>query len=162
MDRDLLTKLRALRERLDSGLISLQLGLGLLLFLPVAALLLAEGSRLPSGRLFVDMAAWSAAIATLAWLLLRLATYLRKRWVGDQPPAERVTGQDLLAHAVCLLLGPMLLHWFLPRLTELHPESLAELWHELRLRWVDGLLVAVGAWLCLRPVIAFFHYTTRR
>lgn len=162
MDANLLSTLRTLRKRLDSGLLSVQLGLGLLVFLPVAALLLAEGSHLPTGRLFSDMALWILAMGLLAWLLLRLARYLRRLSVGEQPPTQPVTGQDLLGHAVCLLLGPMLLHWFLPRLLELPTDSLAELSRELRLRWIDVLLVALGIWLCLRPVVAFFRYTTRR
>lgn len=162
MDRDLLTQLRALRERLDSGLLTLQLVLGLVVFLPVAALVLAESTRLPTGRLFVDMAAWGGGIALTVGLLVRLARLLRRRLVGDQPPAEPMTGQDLMGHVFCVLVGPMLIHWFGPRLWELHPSSLAELWHELGMRWVAGVLALLGVWLCARPLLAFYRYITRR
>lgn len=162
MDPNLLSALRTLRKRLDSGLLSVQLGLGLLVFLPLAALILAESSRFPTGRLFSDMGLWLLAMGLLAWLILRLARYLRRLSIGEQPPLQPVTGQDLLGHALCLLLGPMLLHWFLPRLLELPTDSLAELSRELRLRWIDVPLVALGIGLCLRPVVAFFRYTTRR
>lgn len=154
--------MRELRKRLESSLFTLEMGLGLLVFLPLAALLLAESTHLPTNRLFSDMGLWTLALLLLAWLLVRLARHLRQRFVGAVTPTEPVTGQDLLGHAVSLLIGPMLLHWFAPRLLELHPESVGELLHELRLRWVDGFLILVGAWLCLRPVLAFFNYITRR
>lgn len=154
--------MRELRERLHSGLFTLELGLGLLVFLPLAALLLAEGTHLPTSRLFVDMGLWTLALLLSAWLLVRLARQLRRRFVGEALPSQPVSGQDLLGYAVSLLIGPMLLHWFAPRLLELHPDSVSELLHELRLRWVDGFLIVIGLWLCLRPLLAFFNYITRR
>lgn len=154
--------MRELRKRLESSLFTLEMGLGLLVFLPLAALLLAEGTRLPTNRLFADMGLWTLVLLFLAWLLVRLARHLRRRFVGEAAPSQPVSGQDLLGHAVSLLIGPMLLHWFAPRLLELHPDSVSELLHELRLRWVDGFLIAIGLWLCLRPVLAFFNFTTRR
>ena len=154
--------MRELRERLESSLFTLELGLGLLVFLPLAALLLAESTHLPTGRLFTDMGLWTLALLLLAWLLVRLARHLRRRFVGEVAPTEPVTRQDLLGYAVSVLIGPMLLVWFVPRLLELHPESISELFHELRLRWVDGFLIVIGLWLCLRPLLAFFNYITRR
>jgi len=154
--------MRELRKRLESSLFTLELGLGLLVFLPLAALLLAQSTHLPTNRLFADMGLWTLALLVGAWLLVRLARHLRRRLVGDLAPSEPVTGQDLLGYAVSLLIGPMLLVWFVPRLLELHPESISELFHELRLRWVDGFLIVIGLWLCLRPLLAFFNYITRR
>ncbi|MBL9005271.1 MAG: hypothetical protein JNJ46_13540 [Myxococcales bacterium] len=153
--------LRPLRERLESAMLSVQLWLGLLVFLPVAALLLASGTELPTGKLFADLLIWGLGLLFCGWLLLRLAPVLRRRHIGDMPPRQPVTRQDVLVHAVCLLIGPMLLFWFVPRLLELHPESLGELLSELRRRWADGLLVGIGAWLSLRPCIALFNYITR-
>lgn len=153
--------LRPLRERLESAMLSVQLWLGLLVFLPVAALLLASGTELPTGKLFADLLIWGLGLLLCGWLLLRLAPVLRRRHIGDVPPRQPVTRQDVLAHAVCLLIGPMLLFWFAPRLLELHPASLDELLFELRRRWIDGLLVSIGAWLVLRPCVALFNYITR-
>jgi len=55
----------------------------------------------------------------------------------------------------------MLIGWFVPRLLELHPESLGELARELRIRWVDGLLAGIGGWLALRPLWALVNYVMR-
>jgi hypothetical protein len=156
-----LAGLRSLRERLESALLSAQLVLGLALFFPLAAALLATATERPTGKLSVDILIRALGQGLGGALLLRLARALRRRHVGDVPPREPVTRQDVLFHAVSLLIGPMLLFWFVPRLLELHPESLGELIFELRRRWVDGLLVGIGAWLSLRPLAALVNYITR-
>lgn len=157
----MLAKLRTLRQHLESALISIQLWLGVIVFLPLAAVLLATATERPTGRLLPDLLLWIFGLVLGGWLLLRLARVLRRRHVGDLPPREPVTQQDVLAHAVSLLLGPMLIGWFVPRLLELHPESLGELARELRIRWVDGLLAGIGGWLALRPLWALANYVMR-
>lgn len=153
--------LRAVRERMESALTSVQLWLGLVVLLPLAAVMLAMATELPTGRLLFDLLVWGAALGGGGRLLLHAANVLRRRHVGDVPPSEPVTRQDVLAHAVSLLIGPMLLYVFVPRLLEVHPDSVQELWHEARARWVDALLAGIGAWLSLRPFVALFNYITR-
>lgn len=153
--------LRAVRERLESAMTSFQLWLGLIVFLPLAAVMLATATGLPTGRLLFDLLVWGGALGGSGWLLLRVAQVLRRRHVGDLPPREPMTRQDVLAHAVSLLIGPMLLYWFVPRLLEVRPESVQELWHEARARWVDALLAGIGGWLSLRPLVAWVHYIMR-
>ena len=157
----MLAKLRTLRERLESALISIQLWLGVIVFLPLAAVLLATATERPTGSWLLDLLLWIVGLVLGGWLLLRLAQVLRRRHIGNLTPREPVTQQDVLAHAVSLLIGPMLIYWFVPRLLELHPESLSELVRELRMRWVDGLLAGIGVWLALRPLWALVNYVTR-
>lgn len=153
---------RQLRGRLEDRLTTVQFSFGLIVFLFVAVLMLSVETRLPTGSLFLDMLLWLAALLLTGWSVLRLARYLRHRSFGDEPPSHPVTTQDLLGHFVSALAGPMLLIWFIPRIAELRPETLQELLHELRIRWVDLLLVGIGVLLCVLPVRALIRYVTRR
>lgn len=154
--------LRSLLERVHGFLYAFHLWLGLGVFLFVACAILATATDWPTGRLLTDMAVWAGATGALGAGLWWLARRMRAATFGDLPPAEPVTRQDLAGHAVCLLAGPLLLYWFLPRVVEVRPTSWAELVTEAQSRWVDALLVAVGAWLIGRVASALFDYITRR
>lgn len=151
-----------LRGRVEDGLTTAQFSIGLFVFLFVAVLMLSVETHRPTGSLFLDMLLWLFALLLTGWGVLRLARYLRQRAFGDEPPSHPVTTQDLLGHCVSVLAGPMLLIWFIPRLAELRPESAQELLQELRMRWVDALLVGIGVLLCVWPLRAFIRYVTRR
>ncbi len=152
---------RTLPQRIDDKLTTLLFGIGLPLFLFVASLMLATATDLPTGGLFADMGLWAAALCLSGWILFKVARRLRKSNFGDAPPLEAWSIQDLLAHAISLLAGPLLLVWFAPRLLELRPDTWHDLYAELRVRWVDGLLCVLGLWLTLRPVWAVIGYITR-
>lgn len=157
-----MSAIRELHDRLESTMTTVLLWLGVVVFLPLAGGMLAGGSQFPTGRLFTDGFLWSAALVC-AWLASwRLARWLRERTLGDAPPREPITQNDKLGAALLLLIGPLLLYWFLPRVLELHPDSLTELLHELRIRWVDLLLVGFGIGAVLHPVWNAINYTMRR
>lgn len=153
---------RKLTGQVEDGLTSVQLGFGLFIFVFVAALMLSVETNRPTGNVLVDILLWSAALVLAGFGVVRLARQLRAANFGAEPPTRPVSTQDLMGYFVSALAGPLLLIWFVPRLAELRPESLAELVHELRGRWVDALLVGIGALLCVLPVRALVRYVTRR
>jgi hypothetical protein len=153
---------RSIPRRIEDGMNSVLLGIGLFTFTFVASQLLATKTNLPTGSLFVDMATWTAALFASGWLILFAAKHLRASNFGDAPPRNPPDRQDLIGYAVTLLAGPLLLVWFLPRIYELHIETQSQLFFELRARWVDALLVGVGLVCIAIPVRAFIRYITRR
>ena len=157
-----MSAIRRVHDRLESMMTTMFLWFAVVVFLPLAGGMLAGGSQLPTGRLFTDAFVWSAALV-IAWLASwRLARWLRVRTLGDVSPREPITRNDQLGAALLLLIGPLLLYWFLPRLLELHPDSAVELVHELRIRWVDLMLVAFGVGSLLHPLWSAINYITRR
>jgi hypothetical protein len=151
-----------LSKRIDEGVTTAGFGLGLFVFLFMGSLILSTATKLPTGSLFLDMLLWTGALLMAGWLVVKLARYLRAETHGNEPPSEPMTTQDLLGGAMAAIAGPLLLHWFAPRLLELRPDNWHELWNELRARWVDAALILAGLLLISWPIRAFVRYVTRR
>ena len=153
---------RTLIQQIDEASTTVLFGIGVVVLMFVASLMLASATERPTGHLLFDMGLWAAALALLGRLILLFAVRLRAASFGAEPPRTSLTTQDLLAHAVSLLLGPLLLVWFAPRLLELHPETWQEFSYEMRARWVDAMLVALGLLLIAWPIRGFLCYVTLR
>lgn len=153
---------RKLPGQVEDGLTTVQLGFGLFMFVFVASLMLSIETNRPTGNVLVDILLWSAVLTLAGWGVVRVARRLRAANFGAEPPTHPISGQDLMGYFVSVLAGPLLLIWFVPRLAELRPESVAELVQELRGRWVDALLVGFGLFLCVWPMRALIRYVTRR
>lgn len=152
----------ALRQRLERVDISIRLWLGIVVFTFVTTLMLASKTNLPTGGLFLDMLLWGVGLGLVAYCIFRLGKHLRALQFGDLPPENPPDREDLLGYLIAAMAGPLLLIWFVPRIAELPFESFSALRFELRARWIDGLLVVLGAGLCILPVRAFIRYVTRR